>query len=105
MVVQEAPNIRRALNFPDEPSKVTCGDFIESLLALAAKDEYNWRTFAGISIQDGATFWGDYVYHIWRCLRVREWHNNTHGAQQYKIDKLLPPAAHTGSPLARNVWV
>ena len=105
MVVQEAPNIRRALNFPDEPSKVTCGDFIESLLALAANDEYNWRTFAGISIQDGARFWGDYVYHIWRCLRVREWHNNTHGAQQYKIDKLLPPAAHTGSPLARNVWV
>ena len=99
VIMAEVPDIQRLMGWAFRPSKALCGDCIESLLAIDDAPGFSSRTFAGISVHDGANFFREMSYKTWRVWRVIQWHNETvrtGGAPWVFTDVLKSPVHSTG---------
>ena len=95
IITAEVPDIQRLMGWAFRPSAETCGDCIESLLAVAENPEYNSLKFVGISVHDGADFFREMSYKTWRVWRVVNWHNATRAGPKLLLTDVLKPAAHS----------
>ena len=77
VIIAEVPDLRSLMGWQFPPSAVTCGDCIECLLTLDTLSDYRELIFGGIAVKDGATFFREMSYNVWRICRVINWHNST----------------------------
>ena len=92
VVKAECPKLHEAMRWATPPSDLLCGDCIEALLAVGGNGEENSPlVFAGITIKDGADFFKDMSYKMWRVHRVIKWHINTVGPCLTLKDRLRQP--------------
>ena len=95
VLLAEVPDIQRKMGWSNRPSERLCGDCIECMLAIDEAAGSDSLTFAGISFRDGANFFREMSYKMWRVWRVIDWHNNTSGVPELQLTKLVKPAVHT----------